>query len=235
MTGSRLAAKISASLARIRELAGLKDGWLDGEGVAISAGALGMATEIYKNHAAIQAHASLFPTVEGGLQIEFMSYPLDAEIVIEASAAVRATVDIDGVECNCTPRDINNLIVAAMNIVTTNVAVLLEYDCMPVIARIKRAGCDIICLGLAEDDPLGMMMGVMIWGDVGYRLKSGKIDFRTAILDPHSHIFGVTIVGSKAYLQEILDEIPEVSLPDDGLMYDDIITMTAATPDQNPG
>ena len=219
MTGSRLTARRRAALARLRELGALGDGWLDGEGRAVTARALRKVGEIYGTHAAIAAHAALFPTLKGGLLIEFTRYPLDAEILVTPSGVVRASVTENGEERSCTTQELDRMIVSAMTVVTSDIEIALEYDCMPVIARLRHADADMVCLGLAAEDPLGDMMGIMIDGDVGRRLKAGEIDYREAILDPRSHVFAVTITDGTAYMQEIMDEIQEISLPNDGLTY----------------
>lgn len=74
---------------RLKELARLEPGWLDGGGKAISPRALRHAAKlITKLQTATKLNAMIFPTVEGDVQLEFPGETSNLEILVASSGPI---------------------------------------------------------------------------------------------------------------------------------------------------
>ncbi len=56
---------------RLNELSQLEDGWFDGEGLAPLEGAMAWLEESWRTHAAHLREPYIYPTLEGGLSLEW--------------------------------------------------------------------------------------------------------------------------------------------------------------------
>ena len=78
------------SSARLEELAALKPGWLDGEGLAVSKDALRTAESFLFHVLDAQiSRPGVFPTPEGGIQMEWPNGPLELEVIVSNGGAIR--------------------------------------------------------------------------------------------------------------------------------------------------
>ncbi len=79
----------SASLARVvvrlKEIASLPDGWLDGEGLRVQQPVIDLVEGLVRENPGWFAPAGIFPTPEGGIQIELSQDQREFIITIDAT------------------------------------------------------------------------------------------------------------------------------------------------------
>jgi hypothetical protein len=82
-------------LRRLDELAALRDGWLDGSGRSPATGAIGALRETTGElSVADAAPFRLYPTPEGGVQLEWRSGTIESSVDVKADLCVY-TVEVD--------------------------------------------------------------------------------------------------------------------------------------------
>lgn len=75
--------------ARLNELAALKPGWLDGEGPALSPTVLATAAVVAESTAQWAGNTSVYPTPDGGVQIEWSDPHANHSITISPDLRMR--------------------------------------------------------------------------------------------------------------------------------------------------
>ena len=73
------------AVARLKEIASLPDGWLDGEGLRVLQPAIDVVEGLVRENLDWFAPAGIFPTPEGGIQIELSQDQKDFTIIIDAT------------------------------------------------------------------------------------------------------------------------------------------------------
>lgn len=82
---------------RLEELSQLRDGWLDGQGLSITAEALEVAESfLFRILDANLPRPGVFPVRDGGIQLEWASGPEDLEVVVSGGGSVRVFLEDEG-------------------------------------------------------------------------------------------------------------------------------------------
>ena len=82
---------------RLEELSLLRDGWLDGRGLAIASDALEVAESfLFKVLDANLPRPGVFPMRDGGIQLEWAAGPEELEVVISGGGSVRVFLEDEG-------------------------------------------------------------------------------------------------------------------------------------------
>jgi hypothetical protein len=82
------AAALNELISRINEIAQLNDGWLDGEGEAISSKAAEMAKEFVVRSLSMVALMRAYPSIEGGVTLQLRNERFSASVDFEAGGEI---------------------------------------------------------------------------------------------------------------------------------------------------
>jgi len=78
-------ASLARAVARLKEIASLPDGWLDGEGLRVQQPVIDLVEGLVRENPDWFAPAGIFPTPEGGIQIELSQDQREFTITIDAT------------------------------------------------------------------------------------------------------------------------------------------------------